>query len=122
MHTVPLSLLAVYNSVELNMLEGIQFYALLFGALNLVFILIETSFLTCCENRGINLERKPQLKSGLRFLDTMSVAMLGCLFAAGAITLAQFVLEKQNCPLGFFEENIECMSCSIELDSRCLDC
>jgi len=106
LHTVPLGLLAIYNCTELDMFEGIQTWAVFLALLNLAFILLETSILTSCENRGINLERKPHIKSNLRFLDMISVSMLGSFFAAGAITLSYFTLDKMRCPYGFFEENI----------------
>lgn len=67
LHTVPLTLIVIFNNTVLNKFETLDIFLVIFSVLNLVEIFTETFIMKGYENKGFNLEEREAITTGTRY-------------------------------------------------------
>jgi len=69
LHTVPLTLILIFNNHVLGKFEALDIFVVLFSVLNLLEVFTETFIMKGYENKGFNLEEREPITTGTRTND-----------------------------------------------------
>ena len=123
MHTIPLTMLIIYNNNMLEKSETVDMAAIYLGVVNVMFNICEVSYYRYWQNKGINLEQRVKMATNKRVCDLLRLSFLAILFGFAFVLAGLYAFEKQGCLPGFYEKDgIECLRCTEFLSDECLLC
>lgn len=74
------------------------------------------------KNCGKNLERRPALKSSVRFDDMLRVSLVSLILLSTVFLIGAYAFKDQGCVEGFFFENGVCKDCKVFVNDYCDMC
>lgn len=112
-HCMPLGLVIHYNIASLgkNNMSLLDKFVVAIMIINAVMLVVEALVFQMCKNRGVNLDKRPPLKSSTREHDLQRVAIVSMLFSTTMVLLGSYGFVDQGCVKGYFQENSICKDC-----------
>ena len=93
LHTIPLTMLMMYNNKMLDKEETLDLAGIYLGYCNLLFNYCEISFYRYWANRGVNLEQRVKMSTNRRVCDLMRITFLSVLFGGAFILAGNYAFE-----------------------------
>jgi len=103
---MPLGLVIYYNFASLgkgkDSMSLLDNFIVAFMILDANLLVLEALIFQMCKNRGVNLDKRPPLKSATREHDLQRVAIVSLMFTATMALLGAYGFVDQGCVEGFF--------------------